>query len=102
MASRSQPAKLDEQAIALTSALTLSVWVVFLGLLSRFGWGTYWRDLIADLYLGYSESSTGLAVGGVWAFADGFVAGYAFAWLYNRFTRRRSERRETQLTDMPA
>lgn len=104
MALRSRPARLDERAIGLTGALTLSAWVVGLGLLSRFGWGRDVRDLIADLYLGYDESATGLAIGGAWALVDGFVAGYAFAWLYNRLARRRSrpERREQQLSSLPA
>lgn len=61
--------------------------MVGLGLLSRIGWGDRWRRLFADLYPGYGRSSAGLAVGAAWAFTDGVVAGFGFAWLYNALTR---------------
>lgn len=39
--------------------------------------------LIGRLYRGYSISPAGSLIGLVWAFADGFVGGLIFAWLYN-------------------
>lgn len=69
-----------------------SLWagaVVVLGLTARRGWGEEWRDLLADVYLGYDSTNQGLVVGAVWAFADGFVGANLLAWLYNLF--RKSE-----------
>lgn len=99
--SRRQPGTLDERAIALTSAITLAAWVVFLGVLARFGWGEYWRDLIADLYLGYDDSALGLAIGATWAFADGFTVGFAYAWLYNQLAEKSDEAVE-RFEELPA
>lgn len=79
----SEPAALDPLALGVTGGLTTAVWVVSIGVLARFGWGDRWRDLFADLYLGYDSSATGLAVGAAWAFVDGFTVGAGFAWLYN-------------------
>jgi len=65
-----------------------SLWagaVVVLGLTARQGWGDEWRDLLSDVYLGYDSTMRGLVVGGVWAFADGFVGAYLLASLYNLF-----------------
>jgi hypothetical protein len=63
--------------------------VVVLGLAARLGWGDEWRDLLADVYLGYDSTGKGLTVGAAWAFADGFVGAYLLGRLYDRF--RRSE-----------
>jgi hypothetical protein len=39
--------------------------------------------LIGLIYRGYSISPLGSLIGLLWAFADGFVGGLIFAWLYN-------------------
>ena len=83
----SERAALDPLALGLTGGLTTAAWVVVLGLLSRIGWGDQWRRLFADLYPGYGSTPSGLVVGSVWAFLDGFTVGAAFAWLYNRLAR---------------
>lgn len=77
------PSPLDPWALGLTGGVTLAVWVVFIGVLARIGWGDRWRQLFADLYPGYGSSALGLAIGASWAFVDGFTVGAAFAWLYN-------------------
>lgn len=64
--------------------------VVMLGVAARYGWGDEWRDLLADVYLGYDSTRKGLAAGALWAFADAFIGAYLLAWLYNRFTRSTS------------
>lgn len=78
---------LDPWALGLTGGLSMAVWVVFIGILSRIGWGDQWRHLFADLYPGYSSSALGLFIGAAWAFVDGFTVGTAFAWLYNALAR---------------
>lgn len=79
--------RLDPVALGLSGGITLAAWVVFLGILSRIGWGKRWQQLFADLYLGYSNSSFGLVIGAAWGFFDGFTVGAAFALLYNKIAR---------------
>ena len=79
--------KLDSRAFGLACGLLWSGAVVLLGITARIGWGDRWQRLLADVYRGYDESASGLLVGGGWAFVDGFVGGFAFAWLYNRLRR---------------
>ena len=83
----SEPTPLDARAFALACGLLWAGGVVVLGVAARFGWGERWRRLLADVYRGYDVSLTGLVVGGLWAFVDGFAGGYAFAWLYDRLQR---------------
>ncbi|SEO08776.1 hypothetical protein SAMN05216388_100819 [Halorientalis persicus] len=74
-------------ALALGKAMG-SLWagaVVVLGVAARLGWGDEWRDLLADVYLGYDSTAKGLTVGAAWAFADGFVGAYLLARLYDLF-----------------
>lgn len=59
--------------------------VVVLGLTARRGWGDEWRDLLADVYLGYDSTIRGIGIGALWAFTDAFVGGYLLARLYNWF-----------------
>lgn len=61
--------------------------VVVLGVAARRGWGDEWRDLLADVYLGYDSPDQGLVIGAVWAFVDAYVGAYLLAWLYNVFHR---------------
>ena len=77
-------AKLDPFALGLAIGLLWAIAVAFLGIVSRFGWGEGWRDLLSDLYLGYEEHA---AVGVAWGLLDGFVGGYLLGWLYNAFRR---------------
>ncbi|WP_254273168.1 bacteriophage holin [Haloarcula marina] len=76
--------QLDSRAFGLACGLLWACGVVVLGITARFGWGKRWERLLADVYRGYNETTTGLLVGAVWAFVDGFTGGYAFAWLYDR------------------
>lgn len=81
--------ELDSRAFGLACGLLWSSAVVSLGVAARFGWGRRWERLLADVYRGYDETASGLLVGMLWAFADGFTGGFAFAWLYDRLARRR-------------
>ena len=77
--------KLDVKAFALTAAL---IWG--LGLLCITWWIILFEGisndptLIGRVYRGYSISPLGSLIGLVWAFFDGLVGGWVFAWLYNR------------------
>lgn len=74
----------DVRALGLALGIVLSIVVAILALASRVGWGADWRELLADVYIGYDDTPTGALVGMVWAFADGLVLGTTLGWLYNR------------------
>lgn len=76
---------IDGSALAKALGLLWAGGVVTLGLTARAGWGEEWRDLLADVYLGYDSTKNGLLIGAVWAFFDAFVGAKLLAWLYNRF-----------------
>jgi hypothetical protein len=76
--------QVDGQALGVAMGVLWSGAVVVLGITARLGWGDEWRELLADVYLGYDTTSKGLIVGSLWAFADAFVGAYTLAWLYNR------------------
>lgn len=78
---------LDSRAFGLACGVLWSSAVVLLGLTARVGWGRRWERLLADVYLGYNETTPGLLAGGAWAFVDGSTGGFALAWLYNRLSR---------------
>ncbi|MFB6107580.1 MAG: bacteriophage holin [Haloplanus sp.] len=78
---------LDVRAFGLACGLLWAGAVALLGVTARFGWGRRWQRLLADVYRGYDESSSGLVVGALWAFVDGLSGGVAFAWLYDRLAR---------------
>ncbi len=78
--------KLQIKAFALTCGL---IWG--LGLLALTWWIIAFegatRDmlLIGHVYRGYNISPAGSIIGLLWGFADGFIGGAIFAWLYNAF-----------------
>ena len=70
------------------------VWGSFLAsiaITSMFGWGQGLVPPFSTLYIGYNASVIGAAIGFMWAFVDGFVAGIMFAWLYNYFVREKGQ-----------
>ena len=80
--------KLNTWAFALTCGV---IWGV--GLLAITWWIIAFEGATGDptfigrVYRGYSISALGSLIGLLWAFADGFVGGAIFAWLYNLFTK---------------
>jgi hypothetical protein len=45
-----------------------------------------WVVMVACIYQGYDLSPRGILVGGLWAFADGFISGYVIwsivSWIF--------------------
>lgn len=48
--------------------------------------------IIGQVYRGFNISPLGSFVGFVWAFADGAIGGAIFAWLYNYFVSKCSNK----------
>ena len=40
-----------------------------------------WLLVIAHIYDGFNFTPKGIAMGALWAFADGFISGYIISWL---------------------
>lgn len=77
--------ELDPKALGLTAGICWGALVVFLELTAYTDYGKRWRELLADIYPGYEASPGDLVWGTTLGFADAFVLGYTFGWLYNRF-----------------
>lgn len=83
--------KLNVKAFALTCGLiwgfgllVLTWWVI------AFDGASADPTFIGRIYRGYSLTPAGSVIGLVWGFADAFVGGLIFAWLYNRLSAARS------------
>jgi len=81
--------KLHTTAFALTcgliwgfGVLALTWWVIM------FDGATGEKTMLGLLYRGYNISPMGSLIGLVWAFFDGLVGGFVFAWLYNLLVGR--------------
>jgi hypothetical protein len=50
--------------------------------------GTRLVDLLSSLYVGLRPTFLGGIIGGLWAFADAFLAGVVFTLVFNAVSRR--------------
>jgi ABC-type nitrate/sulfonate/bicarbonate transport system permease component len=90
---RRRAMKLNVWPLAFTIAVLWAVAVLFVGVANiiRPAYGTIFLQLVASIYPGYHATGSlrDLIVGTAYAFLDGFFGGLVFAWLYNRFARKR-------------
>jgi TRAP-type mannitol/chloroaromatic compound transport system permease large subunit len=86
--------RLDVTALALTAGLLwgAAMLVVAGANLVWPGYGRAFLELVGSIYPGYRPGAGigSVVVGTLYALVDGVVGGAVFAWLYNRFARRRS------------
>ena len=81
--------KFNIKAFGLTSGLVWGFGLFFLTWwIIAFDGSTYDPTLIGKVYRGYNISPVGSFIGFVWAFADGWIIGSVFAWLYNLVSGR--------------
>jgi hypothetical protein len=61
--------------------------MLFVGLLNAVfsPYGGEFLRLMSSVYPGSRAGLVGVLVGTIWGILDGAVAGFLFAWLYNRF-----------------
>ena len=80
---------LNAKAFALTVGV---IWAggLFLVILVNMIWSGYavaFLDVVDSIYPGFHRGSgSGLIIGPLYALLDGAVAGWIFAWLYNRLS----------------
>ena len=80
--------KLNVKALAVGIGVLWAIYVLFIGWVAAFGWGTELVTVLSSLYIGYSASFVGGIIGGIWAFIDGAIAGAIIAWVYNKVTTK--------------
>lgn len=77
--------QLDAIRLATAGGLTFGFGAFILGLCATyFNWGVDVVILAESLYKGYTPTLIGSVIGATWAFVDGFVGLWIFAWIYNR------------------
>lgn len=79
--------KCSPNALGIAIGILWAFYVVFCGITAIFGWGLALVHTLASLYIGYGPSILGALIGAVWAFLDGYIAGFVIAWLYNRLAK---------------
>ena len=70
------------------------VFLVAVGNMVITGYGEAFLKLIDSIYPGYHLGKWGFGgviVGTLYAALDGFIIGVVFAWLYNRFTKKKRD-----------
>jgi hypothetical protein len=70
-------------ALGIAFGVVWALYLFFIAISAKFGWGAALIAPIASLYIGYAASIGGAIIGAIWAFVDGFVAGVIIAWIYN-------------------
>ncbi len=79
--------KFSPNALGISIGALWAVYVFFCGITAMFGWGVALVDALSSLYIGYDPSMIGAIIGAVWAFIDGYIAGFVIAWIYNRLAK---------------
>jgi hypothetical protein len=86
--------RLDVTALALTAGLLWGAAMLLVAGANLVwpGYGRAFLELVGSIYPGYRPGAGigSVIVGTLYALVDGVVGGAVFAWLYNRFARRRS------------
>lgn len=77
-------------SFALAIGVTAAIYVFLLGVAAGlFGWGWVVVEVLSSMFIGFSATFVGSIAGAVWAFVDGFVAGWVIAVVYNFALRQR-------------
>jgi len=87
--------RLDVRALALGMGTLWASYVLQLGWIAQFGWGTKLQEGLASLYVGYRPTFRGSLVGAAWGFLDGALAGAVIATVYKAVAARQPERLES-------
>ena len=85
MAKHKSKNQLNGQRIGLALGIVFALYLLLVALASKFfGWGTPVVHLISSMYIGYGTTVQGMLMGMLWGFIDFFIAGFIFAWVYNK------------------
>jgi len=77
--------KLNQLALGYAAAILSAICMLLLGLLGNIGIYTGAVEMMQQWHMFFSLSIGGIITGIIEAAIIGFVCGYAFGWLYNKF-----------------
>lgn len=81
--------KLHAVNIGIALGAISALWVFALGIMAgSLNWGGEVVYVLGSLYPGYDPTLLGSFFGAVWVFVDCFIAGFLFAWIYNRLPQK--------------
>ncbi|NQV57849.1 MAG: bacteriophage holin [Rhodospirillales bacterium] len=76
-------------SFGLALGLTAAILVFLLGIsAAALGWGGLAAQVLSSIFIGFEPTFVGAIAGAVWAFAEGFIGGFLFAWFYNKIRAR--------------
>ena len=78
---------LNPKAFGLACGIVWGAGVALLAVITMVDgdYGATALSIVSSVYLGLDDTVPGALIGALWGFADGFIGGYAVAYLYNRF-----------------
>ncbi len=78
--------KLNASKFGLAGGIVTAICVALTTLAGIFGYFQEYNSLIVSIYgfFGYSISWLGIFIGAIYAFIDGFILTWLFAWFYNK------------------
>lgn len=76
--------KLDVKWLGFAFGIVWAVGVLLLGIAAMNGYAEDMVVLLSSMYMWYAASATGILIGALWAFVDGFIGWALIAWIYNR------------------
>lgn len=79
--------RLSVIGLALGLGITWGIYQVIVGWTSMLNWGNAYVSVMSSIYIGFEPSFLGAIIGGIWAFANGLIAGALISWFYNIFKK---------------
>ena len=81
--------KLSVKGLAVGLGVSWAVCMLFVGWTSIFGWGVKFVETMSSVYIGFTPTFLGGAIGAIWGFVDGAIGGAIIALIYNAIVRKR-------------
>ena len=72
------------KAFTLSFGISCGLYMLFIGLVSIFGWGVKFVEAVSSVYIGFTPTFLGAIIGMVWGFVDGAIGGAIIAFVYNK------------------
>lgn len=82
--------QLHAKSAGLAAGIIAALYMFCFGVVAwAFGWGAPLVGLVQSWYMGFGLTVPGVIIGAVWGFVDGFICGWLFVRLYNKFLAKK-------------